>query len=98
MADLITSGRIVDLILVVVLLEVVSLTWLARARRPGLRLTRLISLLLPGVCIFLALKAALSDAGWVAIMIFLLLSGVAHAVDVWLRWMELSTKRQADDA
>lgn len=94
MADLITSGRIIDLILVVIGLELTALAVLARLRPPGLRFGRLLSLVIPGVCIFLALKAALVSAGWGVIALFLAMSGIAHAFDVWIRWTETKTEQQ----
>lgn len=94
MSDLITSGRIIDLILLVIGIELTALALLARLRPPGLRFSRLVSLVIPGVCIFLALKAALVSASWSVIALLLVLSGIAHAFDVWIRWTETKPRQQ----
>jgi hypothetical protein len=55
------SGRIVDLILLVVLAELIALA-LWRRLRGEMSLADLIGLLAPGAMLFLALRAALTDA------------------------------------
>ncbi len=90
MKDIIMSGQIVDFILIVFGVELLVLGFAARGKQAGLKLGRLISVIVPGLCIFLALRAALVGADWTVIALFLVLSGMAHAFDVWLRWTELS--------
>jgi hypothetical protein len=82
---LIVSGRIADLVLLVVALELVALAWFgARGRGPGLR--ALLPTLLAGAALALALRAALSGAAWPWMAAWLSAAGVAHAVDLRARW------------
>jgi hypothetical protein len=39
-----------------------------------------------GMCLMLALRAALVDSGWMWVAAFLALSGVAHVADLITRW------------
>jgi hypothetical protein len=79
---LFTSGRVVDLILLVMALEFAVLTWRGRARRqPGAMLNRLFALA-PGACLVLAVRAALTGAGWIWIGFWLAASLPFHLADL----------------
>jgi hypothetical protein len=85
MDELVSTGRVVDLILVVVILEwLVFPSW---SRRRGRRTSRLGLALasLPGIFLLLALRAALDHADWRWIALFLAASFPAHLVDLWRR-------------
>ena len=86
MAELIASGRVVDLILVLMALEALALTlfWARTAR--GLRPLLLVVNLAGGASLLLALRAALTGAGSVTIGSFLVLALAAHLADLALRW------------
>jgi hypothetical protein len=77
MQELIGSGRIVDIILVVMLAE---MGVLLAMRRMGL--VDLVVMMLPGACLLLALRAALVGAPWSYIAASLAASFVAHMIDV----------------
>jgi hypothetical protein len=80
MSALILSGHIVDLIIAILAIEVLVLaTW----RRAGL-VTPIIAAL-PGAFLLLALRAALMDAGWMWIGLWLTASFPAHLADLWRR-------------
>lgn len=83
MATLLTDGLIADVALAILALEAVVL-WAVSRRRPGL-FRGVAPFLVAGAGLLLALKGAL--AGWppTAILGGLTLSGVAHALDLWLR-------------
>jgi hypothetical protein len=85
MDELIYSGHVVDLILIILVIEfLVFPRW---ARRQG-RVTSRIGLLLaslPGMFLLLALRAALTGAGWGWIALFLAASFPAHLIDLWRR-------------
>jgi hypothetical protein len=86
MADLLTSGRAVDLILGLLVIEAaVLLTFHHRTGR-GLGARQLLGLLLSGGFLLLALRAALTDAGWLWIGAWLTLALVAHLADLAMRW------------
>ena len=78
MAEFVASGHIVDIVLAVTLLEAVALTlWLRRIAPAALA-----RMLAPGVCLMLALRAALTGAAWPWIAVLLLLAGLSHLADV----------------
>ena len=86
MADLFASGRLVDFILFVVVLEaaVVLLYW-SRARR-GIAPLDLLPNLCAGAFLLLALRATLASGGWTLAILCLSAAGVAHLIDVYRRW------------
>jgi hypothetical protein len=71
------SGHAVDLALAVLALE---LAWLILWRRRSLRAA--LTVTLPGACLLLALRAALTGAGWVWVAVWLALSLPAHVADL----------------
>lgn len=82
MAELFASGRIVDLIVALVVVEAVALIALHRARQRGPGIASIIAMLVPGVCLLLALRAALTAAPWTTIALWLAAALVAHMADV----------------
>lgn len=76
MSDWFASGRAVDFVLVFIAVEAV---WLI-AR--GWRWTSALLLLTPGVCMLLAVRAALVGAGWEWVAAALSLSLPFHMADV----------------
>ncbi len=86
LAELFESGRIVDIILVLVVIEAIALILLSKYKTIDLRVNTIPLLihLLPGVLLFLALRAALTDASWLWIAFLLAASGVAHLIDIRL--------------
>lgn len=82
----IESGGLPRAIAALVLLEAVFLAWLWRARGLGIAPRAILSNLLSGACLMLAVGSALADAPWWDVAIFLILSLVAHLADLALRW------------
>ena len=86
MADLFASGRLVDFILVVVVLEASALVFYwARARR-GIAPLDLLPNLCAGAFLLLALRATLAGSGWMIASLCLSAAGLAHLTDVYRRW------------
>jgi hypothetical protein len=85
MGELFANGRIVDLILVLVLVEAIALSVYRRMTGRGLETFDLIVSLLPGVCLLLALRAALTHAPWTSIAIWLAVALGTHLADLWRR-------------
>ena len=81
----VSSGRIVDLVLAFVVVEAVLLIAYRVRSRSGLRVPDIVLMLLPGVCLLLALRAALVGATPLAILLLLTLSLCAHLADLWRR-------------
>jgi hypothetical protein len=88
MADLFASGRLIDLILVVVVLEAaVLLLYWARVRR-GIAPLDLLPNLCAGAFLLLALRVTLAGGGWMMASLCLAAAGLAHLTDVYRRWLK----------
>ena len=86
MAELFNSGRVVDLILLLVAAEGVALwVWHRRSGRGPSGLA-LIPNLVSGASLMLALRFALTGSSWIWIAVMMLCSLVAHGFDVMNRW------------
>jgi hypothetical protein len=83
---LITSGRIAELIIGLMVVEglALSLYWFAKGR--GVPPIDLVVNLLAGVALLLALRAALTGADWRTLAGILAVAGVLHVVDLSRRW------------
>ncbi len=90
---LIDSGRIVDIMLAVVLLEVLLLLWWWRSRRTGVPPVALLVNVGAGSSLMMALRAALMDQGTLAIAVCLVSSLVFHTADLVVRWTHSATVR-----
>ena len=85
-ADLFASGRIIDGIIGLMLVETVVLLALQRCTGSGVTARALLPFMAAGVCLMLALRTALVDGDWILIAGFLMLAFVFHALDIALRW------------
>jgi hypothetical protein len=86
LAGLFASGRIIDIILALMALETVVLLAFHRVTGRGVAPRALLPFMAAGVCLMLALKAALTGGGWQAVAGLLSLAFVAHLADIALRW------------
>jgi hypothetical protein len=86
MAELFASGRLVDLILVIVAIEaaVLVIYWQSSAR--GVAPGDLLPSLCAGAFLLLALRLSLSGAAWELCCGSLAAAGLAHLVDLNQRW------------
>ncbi|MEM1412193.1 MAG: hypothetical protein AAGH19_07515 [Pseudomonadota bacterium] len=80
------SGRIVDLMLAVLVVETIWLAWRGKRLGKGLPLAQLITNAGAGGSLMLALKAVLTQAGLFWVVAALLASLVFHSSDLFLRW------------
>jgi hypothetical protein len=88
MAALFANGHAVDLILLVVAGEAAcAMTWYRTTGR-GLSPSAMLSLLLPGIFLLVALRGALVGAGWRWIAPCLVASFAAHLQDLATRWRQ----------
>lgn len=88
MADLFASGRIIDVILVLVLLETLALMLLHQLTGRGPRPRTILPTLTSGLLLMVALRAALADLRWEFIALPLALALGAHLTDLLLRWRD----------
>jgi hypothetical protein len=72
-----SSGHAVDLVLAFLALEVALLAWSRRASLIGATVAAL-----PGALLLLALRAALTNAGWIWVAGWVALSLPAHLLDL----------------
>jgi hypothetical protein len=85
MAELFASGRIIDLILGLVVVEVMALALWRRRFGKGPALGGLAANLASGGFLLLAVRAALVDAAWEWVALALLGSLLAHLADLYGR-------------
>lgn len=86
MEDWISSGRIADAILLLMLAEGAALTIFYRALGRGPDPKRVWTNLLAGAALVLALRSALNGEGWQMIAVWLSAGLAAHAADLYVRW------------
>jgi len=86
MHELVASGAVVDLLLALVVLEVAALALWRRRTGGGIAVRALLANAGAGVCLMLALRAALAAAAWPWIAGWLGLSLVFHRADLRSRW------------
>lgn len=86
MSDIFASGRIVDLILVLMFMEAIVLTFYYRRTGEGVTPSSVASLLIPGAFLLLAVRGALTGAAWHWIALLLLAAFMAHLADIKQRW------------
>jgi uncharacterized membrane protein len=86
MAELFASGRLVDLILIVVLLEAVALLLYWHRAQRGIGPFDLLPNLCAGAFLLLALRATLAGSGWRTASFCLAVAGLAHLIDIYRRW------------
>ena len=87
MQDFFSSGVLADIILVVMIAEAVFLLVYRKATGRGLAPADLLSMLLAGACLVLALRAVLTGSSRPVVMLFLLAALIAHLIDVYRRWL-----------
>jgi hypothetical protein len=88
MAELFASGRLVDLILIIVVIEAGGLSIYWRSRRRGVSPGDLLPNLCAGAFLLLALRLSLGGAGWLLCCASLAAAGIAHLADLARRWRQ----------
>jgi len=93
---LFTSGRIVDIALALMALEMAGLWMVARVRNRAFPFADLAWNVAAGASLLIALRAALTGAGWPWLALFLTAALVAHIGDVRRR-LTSSQPKDAED-
>ncbi|WP_431282006.1 hypothetical protein ACQW02_21780 [Humitalea sp. 24SJ18S-53] len=91
MADFIQSGRVADLVILCLVVEAVLLGGYRRRTGRGLPAMAIAMLILPGMMLALALRAALTGASWLWVALALGAALLAHIAD--LHWRIRSSHR-----
>lgn len=86
MGEFFASGRVADLILLMLALEGVALGAYHRWTGRGIAFRRLLPFLLAGAAFALSLRAALTGAGWPLVALPLMGAFGAHLWDIAARW------------
>jgi hypothetical protein len=86
MQDFVASGRVADAILAIMAVEFVVLTVFYMRTGRGVAPRDLLFMLFAGAALVLALRAALTGAGWHYLAGCLALALVAHLADLSRRW------------
>ncbi len=86
--ELITSGRIVDVVLVVMTVELLVSAFIAKQRGIPLDVPGLAFNIGAGASLALALRASLTGLGWEWVATWLVASLVFHVLDVGRRWQQ----------
>ncbi len=84
--ELITSGRIVDIMLGFVVVEVAALLLWRALRGSGIPPSRLLINIGAGGSLMLALRAVFADAPWTVVAGCLIAALVFHVADLATRW------------
>jgi hypothetical protein len=85
-SSVLVSPRLIDFILVFTLAEAVVLIIWNRLSRRGLSSGVVGAMLLPGIFLLLATRAALADAAWPWLPVALAAALIAHLIDLRQRW------------
>jgi hypothetical protein len=86
MAELVASGRLIDLIIGFTVLEILALWLYHRVTGRGLAPAGMLPNLMAGLFLMLAVRAATTQAAWPWIVLPLMGSGLAHVLDLRRRW------------
>jgi hypothetical protein len=85
------SAHLADVALIALLVEAAALTVYRTHTGRGPGLHEILSVLLPGACLLLAMRSALASAGAVVVGFFLLAALLTHAADLRRRWRLAAT-------
>jgi hypothetical protein len=85
-AELFASGRIVDAIVVLMLIECAALISLRKKSGSGLATAALVTNLAAGASLLMSLRAALIGSPWQIVSLWLVLALLAHLADLKIRW------------
>lgn len=86
MDELLLSRRLIEIVIAITLLEGVALAAYHRLTGKGVAPGEFGANLLSGLCLMLALRAALGGGGWSWTALLLATAGLIHAGDLWRRW------------
>ena len=86
MDGLFASGRIIDIILVLMVAEGVALGVLYRRSGRGIPLTQVVLNLVAGASLMLVVREALTGASWPTMAATLGIALIAHVLDMAQRW------------
>ncbi|MEP7297898.1 MAG: hypothetical protein ABI702_17075 [Burkholderiales bacterium] len=84
-------ASLIDLVIAFTLIEGVVLLLVHRITGRGVAAREFVLNMASGLCLMLALRGLVRDAGVPWLALCLLAAGVAHGADLWLRWQRGAT-------
>jgi hypothetical protein len=91
-------ANLIDLVIAFTLVECAALALYHRVTGRGVAPREFVVNMASGLCLMLALRCLARDAGATWVALFLLVAGLAHGTDIWLRWRrgsrQAATNRQ----
>ena len=79
-------SSLVDLVIAITVFECIALLTLNRVTGRGLAPSAFLLNLLSGLCLMLAMRGFVHEAGWPWIAVCLMFAGIAHGADLLRRW------------
>lgn len=83
-------AQIIDAVILFTLIECVVLVIYHRRTGRGVAVRDFFANMVSGLCLMFALRCLATDAGAAAVALFLLAAGLAHGVDILMRWKRSS--------
>lgn len=87
---------LIDAVILATLFEWALLALLWQRRRSGLPPAALAAMLVPGLCLMLAVRGALLGMPWYAMALLLSAAGLVHLADLRRRWIRGPGDNQGD--
>ncbi len=88
MEQLFGGTRLIDIVIVATLIEWAALLLLWQQRERGVPPRILGGMLVPGLCLMLAMRSIITGAPWYWLPLLLTLAGLAHLLDLRNRWRD----------
>ena len=86
MEHAISGSGLIDLVIIATLVEWAALVLLWQRSGRGVPSGMLAWMLLPGLCLMLAVRSVMLGAPWYWLALLLIAAGLAHLVDLRSRW------------
>ena len=87
-------AQVIDAVIVFTLIECVALVLYHRRTGRGVAVRDFFANMVSGLCLMFALRCLATDAGAASVALFLLAAGLAHGVDLLMRWKRSSRNAQ----
>ncbi|MDP3821958.1 MAG: hypothetical protein Q8R33_10820 [Burkholderiales bacterium] len=88
-------AQVIDAVILFTLLECVGLVIYHRRTGRGVAVRDFLANVVSGLCLMFALRCLATDAGAATVALFLLAAGVAHGLDILMRWKRSATNLSA---
>jgi hypothetical protein len=85
-------AQIIDAVIVFTLIECAALVLYHRHTGRGVAVRDFFANMVSGLCLMLGLRCLATDAGVASVALLLLAAGVAHGVDILMRWKRSGRK------